>query len=213
MVGRFISMDDVAYIDPKTIGGLNLFAYCNNNPVMNVDPTGNVAISTIVIGVIIGAAVAFGGTAVADYVDDGKAFNGSISVGSYVANTLVGGIIGGFLGGFGGFSSIGGLFSSMFSSGSAVTVGGGAVAISITGVQIVGIAVGLAGLTGILYMAKPNSGRIRFSDGTGIDPKTGKEFSDPDKARNFYKAIKDAIKKANWKKWLKGKGWYGNHLK
>ncbi len=40
-VGRFISMDDVAYIDPETIGGLNLFAYCNNNPVMNFDPSGH----------------------------------------------------------------------------------------------------------------------------------------------------------------------------
>ena len=34
-------MDDVAYIDPETIGGLNLFAYCNNNPVMKVDSTGH----------------------------------------------------------------------------------------------------------------------------------------------------------------------------
>ena len=33
-------MDDVEYIDPETIGGVNLFAYCNNNPVMNADPNG-----------------------------------------------------------------------------------------------------------------------------------------------------------------------------
>ena len=39
-VGRFLSMDDVEYIDPETIGGVNLYAYCNNNPVMNVDPNG-----------------------------------------------------------------------------------------------------------------------------------------------------------------------------
>ncbi|MBQ7788660.1 MAG: RHS repeat-associated core domain-containing protein [Clostridia bacterium] len=38
--GRFISIDDVSYIDPKTINGTNLFAYCGNNPVMFVDPTG-----------------------------------------------------------------------------------------------------------------------------------------------------------------------------
>ena len=38
--GRFLSMDDVEYIDPETIGGVNLYAYCNNNPVMNVDPNG-----------------------------------------------------------------------------------------------------------------------------------------------------------------------------
>ena len=34
-------MDDVDYINPETIGGTNLFAYCNNNPVMQVDETGN----------------------------------------------------------------------------------------------------------------------------------------------------------------------------
>ena len=40
VVGRFISQDAFDYADPETINGLNLYAYCNNNPVMNVDPTG-----------------------------------------------------------------------------------------------------------------------------------------------------------------------------
>ena len=39
--GRFISQDGVEYLDPDTINGLNLYAYCGNNPVMNVDPNGN----------------------------------------------------------------------------------------------------------------------------------------------------------------------------
>ena len=39
-VGRFISRDSIEYADPETICGLNLYAYCGNNPVMNVDPTG-----------------------------------------------------------------------------------------------------------------------------------------------------------------------------
>ena len=38
--GRFINADDVSYLDPQTIGGLNLFAYCNNNPMMYTDPLG-----------------------------------------------------------------------------------------------------------------------------------------------------------------------------
>ena len=38
---RFVSMDDVAYIDPETIGGLNLFAYCGNDPVMYADKSGH----------------------------------------------------------------------------------------------------------------------------------------------------------------------------
>ena len=30
--GRFINADDVSYLDPETIHGLNLYAYCLNNP-------------------------------------------------------------------------------------------------------------------------------------------------------------------------------------
>ena len=38
--GRFITIDGIEYLDPKTINGLNLYAYCGNNPVMYTDPTG-----------------------------------------------------------------------------------------------------------------------------------------------------------------------------
>ena len=37
---RFITIDDISYIDPETINGLNLYAYCGNNPVMFSDPNG-----------------------------------------------------------------------------------------------------------------------------------------------------------------------------
>ncbi len=39
-VGRFISQDSIEYADPETVNGLNLYAYCGNNPVMYVDPNG-----------------------------------------------------------------------------------------------------------------------------------------------------------------------------
>ena len=39
--GRFISIDGVEYLDPERINGLNLYAYCGNNPVMRIDPNGN----------------------------------------------------------------------------------------------------------------------------------------------------------------------------
>ena len=39
-VGRFISPDSIKYLEPETINGLNLYAYCLNNPVMRIDPTG-----------------------------------------------------------------------------------------------------------------------------------------------------------------------------
>ena len=39
-VGRFINADDVQYLDPETLGGLSLYAYCLDNPVMYADPSG-----------------------------------------------------------------------------------------------------------------------------------------------------------------------------
>ena len=40
---RFISPDDTAYLDPETPNGLNLYAYCNNDPVNYADPSGHSA--------------------------------------------------------------------------------------------------------------------------------------------------------------------------
>ena len=40
VVGRFITIDDLSYIDPEHINGLNLYAYCGNNPVMRTDAEG-----------------------------------------------------------------------------------------------------------------------------------------------------------------------------
>ena len=37
---RFITIDDLAYLDADSINGLNLYAYCSNNPVNKYDPTG-----------------------------------------------------------------------------------------------------------------------------------------------------------------------------
>ena len=45
--GRFINSDTLDYLDPETLGGLNLYAYCGNNPVMGVDPEGHSASGVI----------------------------------------------------------------------------------------------------------------------------------------------------------------------
>ncbi len=58
---RFISPDDTGYIDPENINGLNLYAYCNNDPVNYSDPSGHFVLSTFLVGLgisaLIGAAV------------------------------------------------------------------------------------------------------------------------------------------------------------
>ncbi len=38
--GRFISPDSLKYLEPETCNGLNLYAYCGNNPINYIDPTG-----------------------------------------------------------------------------------------------------------------------------------------------------------------------------
>ena len=65
VTGRFISPDDISYLDPETIGGLNLYAYCLNNPVMNVDPTGHFPILAIILGItaLVGMGLTIGGVA------------------------------------------------------------------------------------------------------------------------------------------------------
>ena len=51
-IGRFITIDDISYLDPDTVNGLNLYAYCGNNPIMNIDPTGN-SFTAFLIGMAI----------------------------------------------------------------------------------------------------------------------------------------------------------------
>ncbi|MFQ9477003.1 RHS repeat-associated core domain-containing protein [Barnesiella intestinihominis] len=51
-IGRFINADDISYIQPTDINGLNLFAYCGNNPVMYTDPEGTWSWSSFWRGVV-----------------------------------------------------------------------------------------------------------------------------------------------------------------
>ena len=39
-VGRFLNADSLEYLDPETVGGLNLYAYCGCDPINYYDPTG-----------------------------------------------------------------------------------------------------------------------------------------------------------------------------
>lgn len=119
---RFISGDDIRYFDSENIGCVNMFAYCNNNPVMYADPSGHFVISALIIGLVFG----FAGTMLTDWLDDGEIFNGSQDWKDYIGNTLAGGI-GGLAGAFGlnmlgsivfsvAGDTIGGLFSGDINS-------------------------------------------------------------------------------------------------
>lgn len=86
--GRFISADDAAYLDPNNVNGLNLYAYCGNNPVMNVDPSGRFSLTplVVIVGVAFGTLMGgvFGG--LSEKIDGGEFIDG-----------FWGGIVNGFI--------------------------------------------------------------------------------------------------------------------
>ena len=159
-VGRFISQDDVDYADYESINGLNLYAYCNNNPVNYTDPTGKFAISAFIVGCFIGMAVGFGAATYVDYKKDGKVFNGDVAWYDYLGALFVGGAIGGFIG----YATpyIGSFLGSSFSIGGGLTLSsGGAIAVSsgitISGAQIL-TAIGASVGVGVLFAQTKKSG-------------------------------------------------------
>lgn len=101
---RWLNIDDISYLSPENIDGINLFAYCLNNPVMNVDPDGNSVIATIValvFGALVGALIgAIGGTFVSLVQDlrDNGLIDLSIGEKQYLANVISGAITGAALG-------------------------------------------------------------------------------------------------------------------
>ena len=104
-VGRFLNIDSLDYADPETINGLNLFTYCGNNPVMNVDPEGTwswkgfgmiMAAIAIVAVVAVATAVTAGAAAAAIAGAAGFTTLGVEAVGVTVATAaLAGGLAAG----------------------------------------------------------------------------------------------------------------------
>ena len=113
VTGRFLNADTVEYLDPESIQGLNLYAYCLNNPVMYLDPFGNSLIASLII---------LGGFAIA-----GGIIGGSLGAneakeqgltGIYYAAEIVHGVFKGILCGL----AVGGTLL-LFSAGIAATAG------------------------------------------------------------------------------------------
>ena len=74
---RFISPDSAAYLNPDNPNGLNLYAYCGNDPVNYKDPSGHLAITTIAI--ITGVIIGFGISATSSIVTQLEKYNGDWS--------------------------------------------------------------------------------------------------------------------------------------
>ena len=157
---RFISADQYELVGAlsDTVGQLNLYAYCNNNPIMYTDPSGEIVFSTIgaMIGVIAG--VILGGYVGYTILTQNPSMStwerlaviGVSVVGGGLLGWVGGGVIGGILSG----SGLSHLISTMMTGGIQSASGAaayGVVAISLEEAAIMGVAVGVAGV-GVMYI-------------------------------------------------------------
>ena len=152
---RFISPDAAEYIDPETPNGLNLYAYCNNDPVNYADPSGHFVITTAMlltalgIGAAIGAGVGFAAAYIPDVIENATqdGFQWS-DLNTFEENWrhYLGATLGGAIAGAGvGFCSIlGAGIGVAMSMGSALTIAG----TTISGGTALMLGVGGAFITG-----------------------------------------------------------------
>ena len=201
---RFISPDDTAYLDPDTPNGLNLYAYCNNDPVNYSDPSGNFAISLAIAGLIVGAVIGatIGGIAAYNAAKD----NGSEGwelFGWTALGILGGGVVGGAIGyGIGYYwPLISSFLSSSFSftiptfgavnAGGALALGGG-ITITVSGAQIAGGALAIG--TVILLFAKgsgPRAGHNQHEKQMWNEAMKRKNIKDKDLRERIHRKLKN----------------------
>lgn len=55
--GRWLNADSPNFLQFDNINGMNLFAYCNNSPVMYSDPSGQIGLSFIFFSMLIGGLI------------------------------------------------------------------------------------------------------------------------------------------------------------
>lgn len=115
-IGRFLNMDDISYADPEQFHGLNLYAYCGNDPVNRIDPNGTFW-GMILIGALIGG-----------LVNGISALASGATLGQAALSFLSGGIMGAAMGAataFGGLFAIGSMGFGTALAGSAIIGAGG----------------------------------------------------------------------------------------
>ena len=96
-IGRFISPDSIGYLELEDINGLNIYSYCSNNPIVNMDPSGTFVLSIFLI--CLGVGVVVGGVL------------GGITAAQSGANILTGILTGMLLGGaVGAIAGLGGAY-------------------------------------------------------------------------------------------------------
>ena len=155
-IGRFINMDGIDYADPETINGLNLYAYCGNNPVMYVDPTGHSFLAILIVAAIAGAIIGAAAAGVEAYKAGGDGLD-------IAGAAILGGIAGAAVGGIS--AAIGGVGASMIGSGAAAIGAGlsgaaGVGALSMGGAQVLGGSLLVGGVNGLNVWFSKNGDRF-----------------------------------------------------
>ena len=101
---RWLNNDSINYLEPQNITCLNLFAYCNNNPVMYVDENGNFVLSALLLTVALSALAGAINRLVGQFVSDvvSNAWKNGLNFSKWEFSTwetYVGSTLGGAIGG------------------------------------------------------------------------------------------------------------------
>ena len=156
-LSRFIQPDDIEYLDPSSINGLNLYCYCMNNPIMYADPSGHIAISVFTGALLLGIA--------------GGAFFGS-------GFSLLGALIEGEEGSDLVWDVVGG--AVMGAAVGAAAVLGGAAGLASIGVSVSGYALSAGAALGISMGATAIGGMVQYGfdyiDSPNADQFSGEQF-------------------------------------
>ena len=137
---RFISPDDTAYLDVESVNGLNLYCYCNNDPVNFADPSGHALVALALI--ILAASTIIGGVLGGFY--EGNIYNNvtgknsetnaePLPFGNRLKNILLGATLG---------LAVGGAIVMLGAIGVAAAYGGATVATAVGGTAFQMFAVG-----------------------------------------------------------------------
>ncbi len=123
---RFINADDISVLDITNIAlnGLNLYAYCLNNPVNEVDESGYFLFWLFVTAIVVGAVAGGVSKGVEAYKEGVRGWD---LFGSILGGAIMGGAMGG-LAVFGGSVAVGAIAGVTFASGVAISAGIGLVA-------------------------------------------------------------------------------------
>ena len=155
--GRFVSQDDVSYLDPEHINGLNLFAYGSNNPVMRTDSQGTSWWTDFwnrVWGIAVSALVAVVSTGLTFYAAITVAGSGDILAGVALMSAAIGM----------GFGAVSGGISAAING---TSISGGILSGTIKGATI-GASAGLGIVTGA-SMDSPSLGFAAFGGAVAIN--------------------------------------------